>query len=176
MGTPSTSEIIFARTVCDGGAPQTTTSYTIINDDARLEANKTVAMYNPSGGIADYAIPGNEVVYTIAVENTGLIAVDSNSIFLTDRLPPEVEFYNGTGGGVGAVTFSTTAPGLSFNAATDLTFSDQTAQPVDVSDCSYSASTGHDANIKHVCFSPQGVLPPGDPNPSFSVQFRTRVK
>lgn len=43
LGTPSTSEIVYARPTCDGGAPQTNHTYTIVNDDAFLSASKSLA-------------------------------------------------------------------------------------------------------------------------------------
>jgi len=64
LGTPSTQEVIFENTACDGTPPQLTATYTILNDDTTVTANKTVVAFN-DGTDEDYSIPGNDVVYTI---------------------------------------------------------------------------------------------------------------
>jgi len=63
------------------------------NQTADLEAEKTVSMF--SGNASVYSIPGSDVIYTIKADNSGSGPVDSNSIFLVDEMPPEVDFYNG---------------------------------------------------------------------------------
>ncbi|MEO1587745.1 MAG: hypothetical protein AAFS00_10695, partial [Bacteroidota bacterium] len=45
---------------------------------------------NPADSIPVYAIPGNDVVYTINIQNTGNGPVDNDSLFLVDQLPEEV--------------------------------------------------------------------------------------
>jgi len=39
---------------------------------------------------------------------------------------------------------------------TDLKFSDATSPTVSFSDCNYTAASGYDPQIKHVCFNPKG--------------------
>ena len=56
-----------------------------------LNAEKTVAIYDPQD-LGLYAIPGNDVIYTITVENTGTGDVDSDSLIITDIMPPELNF------------------------------------------------------------------------------------
>jgi len=41
-----------------------------------------------------YFVPGNDVVYTITVQNTGPASVDDGSMLLIDVLPGELTFYN----------------------------------------------------------------------------------
>ena len=73
-----------------------------------LAANKTVAVWDPNGeGL--HALPGNQVIYSVAIQNIGTGAIDSGSIFLVDNLPAEVEFWNGDideGGPNNFATFS----------------------------------------------------------------------
>lgn len=141
-----------------------------------LSGSKSVTMAN-SG---EYAIPGNDIVYTITVENTGAGSVDTDTVFLVDQLPPEITFFvgdmDGTGPGTDPITFTETASGLTFNYATDAGFSNNATPPSNFSQCNYSPTTGYDENIKHVCFAPKGAFSAGTPNPNFSVSFRARIK
>jgi uncharacterized repeat protein (TIGR01451 family) len=145
-----------------------------------ITASKTVSTYDPSNeGL--YNIPGSEVVYTLSVSNSGDAATDSNSIFLKDSLPPELVFFNGdfngAAAGIDPIDFTkTNAPSLSFDYMTDLKFSDATSPPVSFSDCNYTPASGYDPQIKHVCFNPKGQFDYGDPEPNFSIQFRTLIK
>ena len=50
IGTPDTAEIVLARTVCDGVAPQTTATYTTENDDTTLSGDKTVEIIDNGAG------------------------------------------------------------------------------------------------------------------------------
>ena len=59
-----------------------------------LSANKSVELYDPQN-LGLYAIPGNDVIYTISVANTGTGDVDSGSMVLIDNMPEDVVFYNG---------------------------------------------------------------------------------
>ena len=145
---------------------------------ARLDATKTVAIFDPfSQGL--FHIPQNDVTYTIVVENIGDTPTDSGSIFLVDRLPPEVSFFNGDangpGPGTGNIVFSTTSPSVTFNPATDVRFSDAGFPPVNFSDCNHNPSSGYDPAVRFICIAPGGQLPNGTSGPSFSVTFRARI-
>ena len=150
-----------------------------------IAAEKTVAIWDPNAqGL--YAIPGNQVIYSIAIQNIGTGAIDSGTIFLVDSLPSEVEFWNGDideGGPDNFVTFSsvgfeqTTGTGIIFNPATDLGFSSNAAKPTDVSDCSFEPLDGlFRPDILHVCLKPQGALSNGTPDPEIIFSFRARIK
>lgn len=146
---------------------------------ADLDAEKTVAVYDPTNANL-LAIPGNDVVYSITATNTGTGIIDANSIFVVDRLPPEVEFFNGDfddgGPGTGAIEFTQSSAGLTFTENTDLGFSDATTAPVNFAACDYAAASGYDPNITFVCFNPKGSMNDGTPDPTFTVRFRTRIK
>ena len=179
IGTPDTAEIVLAQTICDGSAPQTTATYTIENDDTTLSGDKTVEIVDNGAG-NDYAIPGNEAIYTITIMNTGTEAADSDSLFLADTLPSEVELFtgdfDGPGPSIGAVEFTETGSGLTWDAAADYGFSDQVTKPANMGACNYAPVSAYDDAVKHICFAPSGVFASGPPDPVFSVRFRTRIR
>jgi uncharacterized repeat protein (TIGR01451 family) len=132
------------------------------NQSALFEASKSLAMAADNPTV--YAVPGSDVVYTIDIQNTGDGPADLNSIFLVDSLPAEVEFFNGdmdgAGPASGPVLFEAGTSGLTFTAATDLRYSNLVARPSNVGECLYTPTSGYDANVKHVCFSPRGYARP----------------
>ncbi|NNC37381.1 MAG: hypothetical protein EX271_09590 [Acidimicrobiales bacterium] len=178
LGTPSSGEVVFAHTACDGTVPQVTTIYTIINDDGRIEANKSVEIYDPTlSGL--YAVPGSDMIYTIDVINSGLLDIDNDTIFLSDELPSEVIFYNGDiddSGPVNVVDFVDSGSGLTFDEAFDVGYSKAAAKPANMGDCGDTPAAGYDPTIRHICFAPKGIFLFGDPNPEFAVKFRVKIK
>ncbi len=144
-----------------------------------LEAVKTAAVFDPaSAGLL--ALPGNDVVYTIRVTNRGDGVVDTNSVFLVDLMPPEVEFYNDDfndgAPGTSVVEFNQSGSGITFNEATDLRFSDAAIEPADFDDCTFNPSTGYDARVTFICFNPKGAFQPGAPDPFIEFNFRARIE
>jgi uncharacterized repeat protein (TIGR01451 family) len=144
-----------------------------------LTVAKTSIIYDP-GNTNRLAIPGNDVLYTITTSNVGTGPVDSNSIFIVDTLPSSVEFYNGDvddgGPATAPVSFTQTGSGLTFAAATDVRYSNLAAFPASFAACNYTPIAGYDPAIRHVCINPKGVMASAATPPSFSVQFRTRIK
>jgi uncharacterized repeat protein (TIGR01451 family) len=143
-----------------------------------LTVSKTVIVSSQSSSA--YAIPGSDVQYTITAQNLGPGLVDNNSIFLVDRLPSNLTFYNGDmdGGGpaTGPVYFTQVAgTGLTFTPATDLRYSDLVAPPASFAACAYTPAAGYDANVRHICLNPKGAMQAGTPTKSFSASFRARI-
>ncbi len=143
--------------------------------DAALEAVKTVAPINNS-----YSIPGNDVSYTITVRNIGAGPVDTDSLFLVDNFPSDLQYVfddaDGSGPATAEVIFNEiTATGLTFNPANDVGFSEGTTPPSSFADCSDSVATGVNPDINFICFNPKGSLQAGSPAPSFSITFRARI-
>ncbi len=156
-------------------------SYWVFRDNqtANVSASKTVAMSSQS--ISAYAIPGSDVIYTISADNSGSKAVDTDSMFIVDKIPSQAVFYNGDidgpGPETGVVKFTPNASGLSFTEATDLGFSNAATQPTSFAQCSYTPMAGYDPAITYVCFNPKGKFNAGSlAASSFSVQFRVQVK
>ncbi|MEL6259029.1 MAG: hypothetical protein AAFQ67_08235, partial [Pseudomonadota bacterium] len=144
-----------------------------------LRANKVATVFDPDG-LGLYALPGNDVVYTITVSNAGGGATDVNSVDLIDRLPDEVEFFNGafdtTDPTSGPVEFVDSSSGLTFDENNDVAFSDDASRPANFADCTYAPAVGYDPAVSFICFNPKGALGAGDPDPAFSVSFRARIK
>jgi len=142
--------------------------------NAKLEASKIVSPFDPAG----YSLPGEDVVYTIEVFNRGGGEADQNSLFLVDKLPPQVifrnlEFDNTT---VDPVKFQQDSAALNFDYERDVGFSLNGPPPANFAACNYTPSAGYDENVAYICFAPNGRMQGGDPSPSFSVGFRTRIK
>ena len=154
-------------------------SYNIISvssDPASLVVTKTVK--NLVDG--EYSIPGNDVIYTFSVVNEGGGPVTEDSIVLIDTMPPEIEFFNGDHDGPGPSTdiigFEETGTTLTFDPATDTLYSNAATKPANMSECTYTPTTGYDGNVTFVCFNPKGEMQAGDPYPSFNIHFRARIK
>lgn len=79
---------------------------------ASLTATKTVEMYDPSGtgGGSLYAIPGNEILYTISVENAATATASASDIKINDVLPENLRFLSASVSGFSGGSF--TAPAL----------------------------------------------------------------
>ena len=143
-----------------------------------VSVNKSVSLYNPDA-LNIYAVPGSDVIYTIAVENTGTGSTGTDSLFLVDNLPNEIAFYNddmnGTNGPeVDPVIFTDSGSGLTFNYNSDVAFSDDGVAPADFSQCDYTPlPSAYDENITHLCINPKGDMPP---NSNWSVSFRAQIR
>ncbi len=145
---------------------------------AVVNASKTVSVWDPSAS-GLYAIPGSDVIYAITASHISGSAVDLDSIFIIDKIPDDVIFYNAdiddAGPETNPVKFSHTSSGLSFNYATDVKYSNLTTLPASMADCTYAPTAGYDANISYICINPSGSFQPG-PTSEFTVEFRARIQ
>ena len=144
---------------------------------ADIAASKSVTVYDPQD-LDLYALPGNDVIYTISVENLGSGEVDSGSLILIDRLPDEVIFFNDdiddAGPETDPVSFQGAGSGLTFDYTTSVGFSDSAGPPANFGDCSYvPAVTGYDPNINFICINPIGSM---SGNSTWSISFRARIE
>ena len=153
-------DITYDDILTDSGGTQTTTAQAQVRDPATLTATKTVTL--PPGG---YGVPGQDVSYAITVTNEGTGRADGGSLFLVDALPASMTF-------LGPVTV-TGHPGIDFDAARDVRFAPAGAIPGSLGDCP-DAAPGPAA--AYLCIAPQGTLPPGDPDPSFTASFPMRIR
>ena len=151
-----------------------------ITAGGKLAARKEVEVWDPSSA-GLYAIPGNDVRYTLSADNTGAGPIDTDTIVMIDEIPENVIFYNGDVDDAGSetqpVSFSqTSGAGLTFTYATDVAFSDSADKPVNFAACLYTPSSGYDINVTYICINPKGALAAGTPTPSFSVNFRAQIQ
>lgn len=144
-----------------------------------LIASKAVDVYAPFSTDM-YAVPGSDVIFTLRVEHDSGAAVDSDSMFLVDTLPDEVSFYNGDvdGGGpeVNPVSWSESGSGLTFTYAADVAFSNLSARPSSMADCTYTPIPGYDPAVRHICLNPKGAFASSGATAYFEAQFRARVE
>ena len=147
-----------------------------------LSTTKTSAVYAPTSFTTFY-LPANDVIYTITAANTGTAATDADSIFTLDSLPTQVEVYlgdfDGAGPATGTILFTVqNGATLTYTAATDLKFSNLAATPASFAACTYvpTLTNAYDPAIRHICVNPKGALASGSPAPSYTIQFRARIK
>jgi uncharacterized repeat protein (TIGR01451 family) len=116
------------------------------------------------------------VRYDIVTSNSGPGTVDSNSLVITDLIPPNTSLYVATTSG-DPVVFLNGAPasGLTYNYPANVTYSAVgVAGPwthVPAPD-----PNGFDAAVRAMRIAPGGNMSAaGGGNPSFTIQFRVRV-
>ncbi len=141
---------------------------------------KTSALYNPNSENL-FAVPGNEVVYTITTTNSGTGPTDGNSVFVVDLMPAQLEFFSGdfdgSGPVIGPVEFVSNGTSLTFSASTDLRYSNAVVAPTSFAGCTYIPVATYDTNVRHICLNPKGTMPAGtSPTPNFIFRFRARIK
>jgi uncharacterized repeat protein (TIGR01451 family) len=144
--------------------------------------NATLSVIKNSSTISDpyrgttnpLSIPGAIVRYSVQISNSGPSPVDVNSIIITDPLPAGVAI-----GTASTATFVDGSPtsALTFNAATDIKFSNAASAPTSFAACSYTPTSAYDPAIKFVCINPKGIMAgsTGTP-PSFSITFDVQVQ
>lgn len=146
---------------------------------AVLTAAKSTAVFDPLT-LGLYAVPGNDVIYSIDFTNEGDGGADADSVVIFDALPPEIEFYNGDiddgGPETDPVVGIDNASGLTLTYASDVAYSNAGAKPASMAACDYTPDAGYDPNVTYICFNPKGSMLAGDPDPSFQLQFRARIK
>lgn len=157
--------------------PTSEFSLTVSAGFAELTALRTAAVYDPlSEGL--YATPSNDLIFTLTVTNVGSLASDTDSVVLVDEIASDTIFYNGatTDFGGNVIGWSETDTGLTFTEASDVAYSNSGTRPTSFAQCTYTPSAGYDENVRFVCFNPKGAIQAGDPDPTFSIQYRVRIK
>jgi hypothetical protein len=152
-----------------------TNTRTAANANLVIDKTSTLLSDPVTGSISPFHIPGADVRYQLRVYNTGSLAADAGSVFVYDTLPPGM-IVNTTG----SFTFTNgaIASGLSFNAATDIGYSNSATPPASFAACTYSPIAQYDPAIRHVCFRPTGTMAAatGAGQPSFTLAFDARVQ
>ncbi len=125
------------------------------------------------------SIPGAFVQYTVTVRNQGLGPVDADSLVITDPLPVSTALYVDTTSG-DPISFSDgpTASGLSYNFATDVTFSNQPGGGPPYSYVPTPDAQGFDPAVTGYRVAPGGAMngAVGASVPSFTITLRVRIE
>jgi uncharacterized repeat protein (TIGR01451 family) len=145
--------------------------------NSRLAGNATLVVTKTSAVLSDgvsganpKAIPGARIQYTITVQNTGNLAVDANSIVITDPFPPDFTMDAST-----PMTMNVDTSGLSaFNQSTMVTYSSQAG-----GGAPYTAplGSGYNSALTGLRFQPSGTMAGATASgpTSFSFTFVGRV-
>ncbi|MFO1427223.1 MAG: DUF11 domain-containing protein [Steroidobacteraceae bacterium] len=124
-------------------------------------------------------IPGAIVRYRVEVANLGSGSADASSIAIVDPVPAGTAMYVSSAGGP-PVDFvdGTPASGLSFNYATNVSYSNQPGGAAPFNYTPTADANGVDLAVTAVRIVPTGTLLPagGSGNPSFSLRFRVIVR
>lgn len=149
----------------------TITNTRLATNNATLVVTKTSATLNDGVSLTNpKALPGARISYTITVQNTGNLAVDANSIVITDVLPPNFTLDAST-----PMTMNLGNSGLAaFNQSTMVTYSSQVS-----GGAPYTAplGSGYNTAITGLRFQPSGTMAAatGAGPSTFSFTFVGRV-
>ena len=129
-----------------------TITNTRLGNNATLVVTKTSTVLSDGvSGANPKALPGARVRYTISIQNTGNIAVDANSIVITDPFPTNFTFDAST-----PITMNTGTSGLAaFNQGTMVTYSSQAS-----GGAPYTAplGSGYNSALRGLRFQPSGTM------------------
>lgn len=149
-----------------------------------LSVTKSSRVWDPASEHRK-AIPGNEVIYTVTVTNSGLAPADSDSVLLVDALPGALSFWNGDIDAGGAEQFSqygqvgfsqVNGAAMTFVPSVDFGISTAAVAPIAFSQCTQTApDNNHYGSVRYLCLRPRGPLPAGPSSPSISFSFRARI-
>ena len=166
---------------------KTATSYDITSEFASNAASTqaqylTVAITQETYDIIGrgaFDLPGNDQLVSVKVTNSTGLATTQDSIELVVGVPANSAFYFGdiddAGPETDPVIFEgANASGVTFTYPADVRFSDSLTKPA-YSECAYTPEAGYDPAVRFICINPKGILPAGDPNPSFDIQFRQSI-
>ena len=144
-----------------------------------VSAAQAVEVWDPTMS-GKYAIPGNDVIYTITATHESGPALDVESFFLSNQMSSDVLFYNGDiddgGPETHPVSFTENGSGLTFDYTSDVGFSNLGVKPSVMTDCTYTPLTGYDPAVTYICIQPTGAFQSGTPDPSFSISFRAQIQ
>ena len=123
-----------------------------------------------------FATPGNDILLTTTVSNTGTGSTETDSLFAVISIDAANAFFNDVTPALGGIVgFQSGSPSLTFTPATDLRFSNSAAAPTSLAQCTYTPVAGYDPAVRHVCLNPKGSLPAGAPQGQFILQLRARI-
>jgi len=172
----------FVYQIADSSGIMATATVTITEIRAEIEVEKISEVFTPTS-FTPFALPGNDVIYTITVRNVGTGPTDADTIFLIDRMPDNIRFFNDDIDSGGSDTFSGSNPigfadngsGTNFVFSRDVRYSNAATRPNNFGECDYTPTNGYDPNVTFICINPKGQMISADVAPSFSLSFRARI-
>jgi uncharacterized repeat protein (TIGR01451 family) len=170
----------FVYRVADSTGRTATATVRITVTQAIVALAKSVSLYTPTAAFP-FRLPGNDMIYSVEVHNTGTGPVVADTLFVTDPIPPQTAMLFADidqGGpdafpGSDAVGFTNGGSDLDFVFSRDVRFSDQVAAPATIAGCTYTPVAGYDPAIRHLCIAPRGALRAGG---RATFHFRVRIK
>ncbi|MEO0033033.1 MAG: hypothetical protein RIS94_2791 [Pseudomonadota bacterium] len=121
-----------------------------------------------SGTLGAYNIPGNDVIYTLSLANSGGSPVDAGTVVLTDTLPAGVTFRNNAFDGTTSLPVKVVSAGGTSLGAADITYS-----KVGDATFTYTPASGYDPQVDAIRIAPTGALAA---NSTLQVQFAAQVR
>jgi hypothetical protein len=144
-----------------------------------LRVTKTVDVLSDpvNGSVNPRQIPGSVQAYRVTVANTGVGAVDASTLVLADVMPANAELVV-AGGDIVQFVDGPSASGLTFDHATHVTFSNQPGGAPPYTYVPVANGDGVDPAVTALRVAPSGAMAgaAGGNEPSFSVEFRVRVR
>ena len=149
--------------------------------NTKVAANALLTIVKTSAMLSDpvdhstnpKSIPGAIVVYTLTVSNTGPSTVTSNSVFIVDSVPSQISVGSGSN-----VTFIQGSPtsGLTFNAATNVAYSNSGTTPASFAACTYTPVATYDPAVHFICLNPRGTFAGSTGSaPSFQITYQAQI-
>ncbi len=191
VATQATASGSFTNTIPVGGvtgsygaatASNLTAASASVTVSKALTVTKTSLVYSDpfNGTTLPKAISGAFVTYTITVANPGSVAVDNNSVVVTDPTATGLDLFVGNiGAGSGPALFTDGAPvsGLSYSYAALASTTDNVDFSNDAG-ATWTYAPVADANVTDplattIRIRPQGAMAAGS---SFTIQLRYRVR
>ncbi len=122
-------------------------------------------------GESRFAVPGNDMIYSITVANNGGSPVDLDSVRIEDLLPANLSFFNGDFDGSGPLTgpfeFLAGSSGASCCTASNISYGTGSSPT-----WGYSPAAGYDPAVRALRWLPGGSIAA---NSSFTIRFRARI-
>lgn len=156
---------------------------------ATLLAVKSVSAVSDTinGTVNPKGIPGAVLQYTLSVSNVADGPADNDSVFLTEPIPTGTELFVGDlDGGGSPVVFAdgSTTSGLTYSFVSladggdDIGFSGDASSPTFGYTPQDPDGDGFDPAVTYFRINPKGIMDgaSGPPYPSFTVDFRVRIK
>jgi uncharacterized repeat protein (TIGR01451 family) len=146
-----------------------------------LRVQKTVDVVSDpvNGTVGPLQIPGSIQRYRVTITNTGPGAVDASTLVIADIVPANAEFVVATSGADPVQFVDGSVPsGLTFSYATSVTFSAQPGGAPPYTHVPSANGNGVDPAVTGLRIAPSGSMAgaAGGSEPSFSVEFRVRVR